>query len=130
MKNPELKDPTQFARENIRSLKPYSSARDEYAGADKLFFDANENPFGNGIINRYPDPVCQNLREKFSQIKQVPVENMLFGNGADEWIDLTIRVFCEPGQDKILICPPTYGMYRVSADTNNIGVLEVRLDDD
>ena len=110
-----------LARENIRNLKPYSSARSEFKGAADVFLDANENPFETGL-NRYPDPLQWKLKEKISDMKGVPVERIFLGNGSDEVIDLMIRIFCEPGQDHILTMPPTYGMYRVSADIANISV--------
>ena len=112
-------------RKNIRSLKPYSSARDEYKSNQGIFLDANENPFGN--LNRYPDPYQWRLKQILSSQKKVAVENILIGNGSDEIIDLVQRVFCEPETDKIIICPPTYGMYEVYANINNVEVISIPL---
>jgi len=118
----------QLIRENIKGLKPYSSARDEYTKAtnNMVFLDANENPFETGV-NRYPDPKQNRLKEELSKIKGVSTSNILFGNGSDEIIDLIIRVFCEPKQDKILVLPPTYGMYKVCADINAVEVKPILL---
>ncbi|HEU4472716.1 MAG TPA: histidinol-phosphate transaminase [Flavisolibacter sp.] len=119
-----------LVRKNIRSLKPYSSARSEYSGKANIFLDANENSFGSPLTkwyNRYPDPLQWELKKKISGIKQVRPENMLLGNGSDECIDLLIRAFCDPGHDNILICPPTYGMYEVYAAINDVPVKEVPL---
>ena len=99
-------------RENIRSLKPYSSARDEFTGSEGTFLDANENPFG--VLNRYPDPYQKQLKERLSVLKGVNQENIFIGNGSDEVIDLAFRICCEPGKDKVLTFSPTYGMYEVS----------------
>lgn len=118
----------QLVRKNIRNLVPYSSARDEFKGNDAVFLDANENPFGK--LNRYPDPYQRELKFLLSEEKNIPENNIFIGNGSDEVIDLTLRIFCEPQQDKILICPPTYGMYEVSADINNIETIKVPLTDD
>ncbi|MBN9293124.1 MAG: histidinol-phosphate transaminase [Flavobacteriia bacterium] len=118
----------QLVRKNIRNLVPYSSARDEFKGNDAVFLDANENPFGK--LNRYPDPYQRELKFLLSEEKNIPENNIFIGNGSDEVIDLTLRIFCEPQQDKILICPPTYGMYEVSADINNIKTIKVPLTDD
>lgn len=109
-------------RENIKALKPYSSARDEYKDAntqEMIFLDANENPFENGV-NRYPDPQQHNVKDLLSEIKGIPKENILLGNGSDEVLDLIFRAFCEPNQDNIITLPPTYGMYRVLANINAI----------
>jgi histidinol-phosphate aminotransferase len=117
-------------RPNIVELQPYSSARDEYSGPDGIFLDANENSFGSTVeqpLNRYPDPLQQLLKQKIAGIKQVAPENIFLGNGSDEAIDLLIRVFCEPGEDNIVLCPPTYGMYEVCAGVNNVAVLKVPL---
>jgi histidinol-phosphate aminotransferase len=114
-----------LVRENIRALKPYSSARDEFSGAKGIFLDANENPFGN--LNRYPDPYQKTLKEKLSQLKSLPSKNIFIGNGSDEIIDLVFRIFCEPGKDKVITFPPTYGMYEVSAAINNVEVITVPL---
>ena len=117
-------------RENIKKLVPYSSARDEFKGEAKIFLDANENSLGSPLkkwYNRYPDPHQLKLKEKLSSIKAVPVQNIFLGNGSDECIDILQRAFCEPGMDNILICPPTYGMYEVSANINNVKVKKVNL---
>ena len=112
-------------RKNIVALKPYSSARDDYKSKDGIFLDANENPFGN--LNRYPDPFQWRLKQILSSQKKVVISNILIGNGSDEIIDLLQRVFCEPSLDNIIICPPTYGMYEVYANINNINVINVPL---
>ncbi|MDA3860450.1 MAG: histidinol-phosphate transaminase [Melioribacteraceae bacterium] len=117
-------------RKNIRNLKPYSSARDEYTGNIGIFLDANENSFGSipeGNLNRYPDPHQSEIKNILSKIKKTNSENIFIGNGSDEAIDLLIRAFCEPGKDSILIMPPTYGMYQVAADINDIKIIEVPL---
>jgi len=114
-------------RKNIRDLKPYSSARDEFTGEAMVFLDANENPF-NSPYNRYPDPLQRKLKEKIGQLKHVPADSIFLGNGSDEPIDLLLRAFCEPGQHYILVTDPTYGMYEVAAGINNIEVLKVSLD--
>ncbi|MBA6154440.1 histidinol-phosphate transaminase [Gelidibacter maritimus] len=118
-------------RPAIKALKPYSSARDEFQGnTDNLtFLDANENPFDNGV-NRYPDPQQGKLKALISQIKDVPTENILLGNGSDEVLDLLIRMFCEPNQDNILILPPTYGMYEVLANVNAVETLKINLSEE
>ncbi len=119
-------------RENIRRLKPYSSARSEFAGMAEIFLDANENSFGSpaGVgYNRYPDPLQTALKARVAEMKQVLPSQIFIGNGSDEAIDLLFRIFCEPGRDEVIICPPTYGMYRVSADINDISVREVLLTD-
>ncbi len=113
-------------RPNILSLKAYSSARDEYKGKSGIFLDANENPFGK--YNRYPDPYQIDLKEKLAEYKQTSIENIFVGNGSDEIIDLTFRIFCEPGKDKVLTFSPTYGMYDVSANINNVEVVKIPLD--
>jgi len=117
-----------LVRQNIRTLKPYSSARSEFKGVAEVFLDANENPFDTGL-NRYPDPLQWKLKDKISQLKGVPKENIFLGNGSDEVIDLLIRIFCEPQEDHIITLPPTYGMYQVSADIANIAVLKIPLVD-
>jgi histidinol-phosphate aminotransferase len=106
-------------------MTPYSCARDEYRGADGIFLDANENPFGN--LNRYPDPYQQELKSAISKLKGVPGENIFLGNGSDEIIDLTFRIFCNPGIDKALTFTPTYGMYHVSAAANDIDLIKIPL---
>ncbi len=119
-----------LVRENIKKLVPYSSARDEFKGEASIFLDANENSLGSPLAkwyNRYPDPLQLKLKEKISSVKAVPVPNIFLGNGSDEVIDILFRAFCEPGKDNVLICPPTYGMYEVSADINNITAKKVKL---
>ena len=116
-------------RSNIKDLKPYSSARDEYSGEAAVFLDANENPF-NAPYNRYPDPYQRALKQQISRLKRVNPENIFLGNGSDEAIDIAIRAFCEPGQDNIVSISPTYGMYQVAADINNIEVRKVLLTED
>jgi histidinol-phosphate aminotransferase len=113
-------------RKNIQNLKPYSSARDEYTGDAMVFLDANENPF-NEPYNRYPDPLQKELKQKISSLKNIPADQIFLGNGSDEPIDLLIRAFCEPGIDNIVTINPTYGMYQVAADTNNVEVIKVSL---
>jgi histidinol-phosphate aminotransferase len=117
-------------RENIKRLVPYSSARDEFKGHAKIFLDANENSFGSPLThwyNRYPDPLQWKVKERLSAVKGIPPSNIFLGNGSDECIDLLIRAFCEPGGDNILICPPTYGMYEVSANINDVQIKKVPL---
>ncbi len=113
-------------RKNIQNLKPYSSARDEYSGDAMVFLDANENPY-NEPYNRYPDPLQKELKQKISEIKKIPANQIFLGNGSDEPIDLLIRAFCEPGIDNLVTIDPTYGMYQVAADTNDIEVIKVSL---
>ena len=113
-------------RKNIKSLQPYSSARDEYSGEAMVFLDANENPF-NQPYNRYPDPLQRELKEKISMLKVVMPEQIFLGNGSDEPIDLLIRAFCEPGEDNVVSIDPTYGMYQVAAEINNVEVKKVSL---
>ena len=111
-----------LVRENIKSLKPYSSARDEYKdinSQEMIFLDANENPFENGV-NRYPDPQQNNVKDVLSKLKNIDKKNILLGNGSDEVLDLIFRAFCEPKEDNIITLPPTYGMYSVLANLNNI----------
>jgi histidinol-phosphate aminotransferase len=110
-------------------LKPYSSARDEFSGEAAVFLDANENPF-NAPYNRYPDPRQKELKSKIAPVKNVPAENIFLGNGSDEPIDLLIRAFCSPGKDNIVAIAPTYGMYRVAADVNDVEVIEAPLNAD
>lgn len=119
-----------LVRPNIRVLKPYSSARSEFAGEAEVFLDANENAFGSpaGLsYNRYPDPVQSQLKKLIASISGVPAEQTFVGNGSDEAIDLLFRIFCRPGKDEAIICPPTYGMYKVSADINDVAVREIPL---
>ena len=113
-------------RENIKVLKPYASARDEFSGEAEVYLDANENPFPNGM-NRYPDPHQRLLRNKLAQLKGVTSSMIFTGNGSDEVIDLLMRMFCNPGVDNIIILPPTYGMYGVSAAINDVEIRQVPL---
>lgn len=116
-------------RPTILSLKPYSSARDEFQGNAAIFLDANENPYPSAF-NRYPDPHQLKLKQKLSRIKDVPIDQIFLGNGSDEPIDLLIRAFCEPGVDNVLIPQPTYGMYTVSSEINNVSIKSIRLTED
>lgn len=123
-------DPNDLLRPHLKQLVPYSSARDDYKGREGVFLDANENPIGSITEenwNRYPDPYQQELKAKLAEVKGVSPEQIFLGNGSDEPIDLLIRAFCEPGADEMIINPPTYGMYKVSADINNVRVKEVLL---
>lgn len=118
----------QLVRENVKELKPYSSARDEYVsdGSKMVFLDANENPFENGV-NRYPDPQQRSLKQVLADQNKVSAANILLGNGSDEVLDLIFRAFCEPKVDNVITLPPTYGMYKVLANINNIEEKEVLL---
>lgn len=118
-----------LVRANIAALEPYSTARDEYEGALGVFLDANESPFNNGY-NRYPDPHQKELKERLSEIKGVPQENIFVGNGSDEAIDLVFRVFCEPRKDNVVAITPSYGMYKVAAAMNDVELREVSLGED
>ena len=118
----------QFVRKNIQALAPYSSARDEYSGKEGIFLDANENPFG--VYNRYPDPYQPALKQKLAQIKNTSADQIFIGNGSDEAIDLAFRIFCEPGQDKALTFVPTYGMYEVSANINDVELIKLPLNEE
>lgn len=121
-----------LVRDNIKKLTPYSSARHEFKGEASVFLDANENSFGSPLpqnFNRYPDPLQVVLKSAFADIKKVLAENIFIGNGSDEVIDLAYRVFCEPGKDNVIICPPTYGMYEVSADINDVEIRKVNLNE-
>lgn len=129
-------DINKLQRENIKNLRPYSTARDEYKGQASIFLDANENSYGSPLnpsskedknYNRYPDPLQLDLKDAIGKIKGVPIENTFLGNGSDEAIDLLFRAFCEPGRDNVIILPPTYGMYEVSAGINNVEVRKVNL---
>jgi histidinol-phosphate aminotransferase len=120
-------------RDNIKKLIPYSSARDEFKGDAKVFLDANENSLGSPLMkwyNRYPDPLQWKLKEAISKIKGVPPQNIFLGNGSDECIDILFRAFCDPGKDNVIINPPTYGMYEVSANINDIEVRKAVLQND
>lgn len=123
-------DLNNILRENIKKLVPYSSARDEFKGEASIYLDANENSLGSPLrkwYNRYPDPLQWKVKEKLSSIKGVRAENMFIGNGSDECIDVLMRAFCDPGKDNIIICPPTYGMYEVSANINDVAIKKVPL---
>jgi len=126
-------DLDKLTRENIKKLTPYSSARDEFSGEAKVFLDANENSLGSPLnkwYNRYPDPHQVKLKEAISKIKAVAAEHIFLGNGSDECIDLLYRCFCNPGKDNVIICPPTYGMYEVSAHVNDVEVRRAPLLED
>ena len=137
MKNFMLDD---LVRENIKKLQPYSSARTEYSGEASVFLDANENAYGSPVtlpvpgeesldvrFNRYPDPLQWKLKNEIVKIKGVPAQNIFIGNGSDEVIDLAYRIFCEPGKSNVIICPPTYGMYKVCANINDVAIKEINL---
>ena len=116
----------QWVRPNIRQLKPYSSARNEFSGEASVWLDANESPF-NPPYNRYPDPLQIDLKEKLAKQRGVMPENIFLGVGSDEAIDLLYRIFCEPGRDNAVSITPTYGMYKVCADINGVEYREVPL---
>ena len=123
-------DPVALLRPHLKTLRPYSSARDDYKGNEGVFLDANENPYGSITEqnwNRYPDPYQKALKERIAGIKGIEAQHIFLGNGSDEPIDLLFRAFCEPDVDHVIINPPTYGMYQVSADINNVAVKEVLL---
>ncbi len=123
-------DLNRLVRPNILRLKPYSSARSEFEGDAEIFLDANENPFGSPVgesYNRYPDPLQKELKALIGLTNRLFSEQMFVGNGSDEAIDLLFRIFCEPGCDEAIVCPPTYGMYSVSADINDVSIREVPL---
>jgi len=122
-----MSDINKLVRENIRGLTPYSSARDEYSGIQGVFLDANENPYG--ILNRYPDPYQKKLKSAISKLKGIDKEYIFVGNGSDEIIDLTLRIFGNPGRDKVMTFPPTYGMYETSAEVNDLEVIKVPLNE-
>ena len=126
MKNIDI---LQLARPNIRSLAPYSTARDECNMQIGAFLDANENPVKNGY-NRYPDPYQKTLKAQISAIKGIAAENIFIGNGSDEAIDMVFRVFCEPRQDNVVAIAPSYGMYKVAAAINDVQIREVSLGED
>jgi histidinol-phosphate aminotransferase len=120
-------------RENIKNIVPYSSARDEYKGSEGVFLDANENPHGsttNPAYNRYPDPLQWKLKERIATIKKIDSSMIMLGNGSDEPIDLLFRAFCRPGIDNVIVMPPTYGMYQVAADINDVQTRKVNLTED
>ncbi|CAM1353861.1 histidinol-phosphate transaminase [Tenacibaculum insulae] len=119
---------TKLVRANIQKLQAYSSARDEFKGTAEVYLDANENPFGT--LNRYPDPQQSKIKERLSTIKKVENNQIFIGNGSDEVIDLAFRIFCEPGKDKALTFSPTYGMYDVSANINDVELIKQPLAND
>lgn len=124
-----MKELRELCRENIWNLAPYSSARNEYSGHQAhVFLDANENPY-NKPFNRYPDPLQTELKEKISKVKGVPTQCIFLGNGSDEAIDLPYRIFCRPGIDNVVAIAPTYGMYEVCADINDVEYRSVLLDE-
>ena len=120
-------------RKNIKDLVPYSSARDEFKGEASVYLDANENSFGSPLdvnYNRYPDPIQFKVKQRLSEIKGVPPGNIFLGNGSDEAIDILFRAFCRPGVDNVITLPPTYGMYEVSANINDVEVRKIKLTPD
>jgi histidinol-phosphate aminotransferase len=120
-------------RKNIKELIPYSSARDEFKGEASVYLDANENSYGsplNESFNRYPDPLQFKVKKRLSEIKGVPPQNIFLGNGSDEAIDILFRAFCNPGSDNVITVPPTYGMYEVSANINDVEVRKIKLKTD
>ena len=121
-------DINKLVRDNVKTLIPYSCARDEFQGKEGIFMDANENPYGR--LNRYPDPYQKELKASISRFKAVSEENIFLGNGSDEIIDLCFRIFCKPGFDKALTFSPSYGMYEVSAAINDIRLIKVPLNSD
>lgn len=124
-----MKDLQKLVRANIRALQPYSSARSEFHGEASVFIDANENPW-NKPYNRYPDPLQKKLKERIGALKGVKPESVFVGNGSDEAIDLTIRIFCDPAVDNVVTIDPSYGMYQVAADVNGVECRKVLLNDD
>lgn len=129
-----------LVRDNIKKLQPYSSARAEYSGNASVFLDANENAYGSPLdfpsplgegqgmrLNRYPDPLQWQLKQDLFKIKGIPSQNIFIGNGSDEVIDLAFRIFCEPGKSNIITCQPTYGMYKVCANINDVSVKAINL---
>ncbi|MDX5337757.1 MAG: histidinol-phosphate transaminase [Cyclobacteriaceae bacterium] len=126
-------DLNSLLRPHIAKLQPYTSARDEYSGKEGIFLDANENPFGSITdqdFNRYPDPYQAALKEEIAKIKEVKPSQIFLGNGSDEAIDLLYRAFCNPGKDNVILLPPTYGMYEVSANINDVEIRKVPLTQD
>jgi histidinol-phosphate aminotransferase len=122
-----------LVRENIKRLKPYSSARKEFSGEADIFLDANENSFGSPLpdsYNRYPDPLATTIKKKVAELNNVQPAEIFVGNGSDEAIDLLFRIFCRPQTDNIVICPPTYGMYEVSAEINDVEIRRASLTSD
>lgn len=123
-----MKELKELVRPNVWNLQPYSSARDEFHGEASVFLDANENPW-NTPYNRYPDPMQWKLKDRLAELKQVSRDRIFLGNGSDEAIDLVFRVFCEPGKDVVVSITPSYGMYTVSADVNNVECRKVLLNE-
>ena len=126
-------DINKILRPNIKNLVPYSSARDEFKGEASVYLDANENAYGSPLIqayNRYPDPLQHKVKLRLSEIKGVPARNIFLGNGSDEAIDILFRAFCNPGVDNVVLVPPTYGMYEVSANINDVETRKVSLTDE
>ena len=120
-------------RKNIKELIPYSSARDEFKGEASVYLDANENSFGSPLAesyNRYPDPLQFKVKQRLTEIKGMPPQNIFLGNGSDEAIDILFRAFCNPGIDNVITLPPTYGMYEVSANINDIEIRKIKLKTD
>jgi histidinol-phosphate aminotransferase len=121
-----------LVRDNIKNLRPYASARHEFTGKASVFLDANENAFGSPLsntFNRYPDPLQLKLKRRLSKLKGIPAGNICCGNGSDEIIDLAYRIFCDPGKDNVIICPPAYGMYAVNAHINDVEIRKADLTD-
>src|ERR1700761_3751934 len=126
-------DINNILRDNIKRLVPYSSARDEFQGEASVYLDANENAFGSPLddsYNRYPDPMQYHVKMRLSEIKGVPARNIFLGNGSDEAIDILFRSFCNPGVDNVILVPPTYGMYEVSANINDVQTKKASLTED
>lgn len=126
-------DLEKLVRENVKNLSPYSSARSEFSGAATVFLDANENSFGSPLerdYNRYPDPLQTEIKRKVNELNDLKPAEIFVGNGSDEAIDLLFRIFCRPQTDNVLICPPTYGMYEVSANINDVEVRRANLTED
>ncbi|HQG63484.1 MAG TPA: histidinol-phosphate transaminase [Bacteroidales bacterium] len=121
-------NPDYLVRPNVKALVPYSCARDEFQGKEGVFLDANENPYG--YLNRYPDPYQRDLKIAISKLRKIPAERIFLGNGSDEIIDLTFRIFCNPGIDKALTFSPSYGMYQVSASVNDVQIIKIPLNKD
>jgi len=120
-------------RKNIKELIPYSSARDEFKGEASVYLDANENSFGSPLAesyNRYPDPLQFKVKQRLTEIKGMPTQNIFLGNGSDEAIDILFRAFCNPGIDNVITLPPTYGMYEVSANINDVEIRKIKLKTD
>lgn len=118
-----------LVRENVANMKAYSSARSEFSGLDGVFLDANENPYNNGV-NRYPDPYQRSLKKKIAEIKAIDEQKIMLGNGSDEVLDLLFRAFCEPKQDNVIVTTPSYGMYGVLANLNNVELKNVQYEAD